>query len=124
MDTTTSGSSRADVEGAVGALEVLYGTPFGGKRLGRFVLSRDQVKLMLGVKKLREIMFTELQALALERSELVISELPDDLFAVIAAPKAARWRKVPKAVLVDTLKIGDLGMGAAAHQSDEPDVDE
>jgi hypothetical protein len=108
----TRQTSPDGIDRAVGMLELLHAKAFGSKSMGRFVVTRDQMKQMLGVKNLHEGTFLDLQAHALERSELVISELPDDLFGVVAARKAIRWRRVPKAVLADVVNIGDIGMGA------------
>lgn len=125
--TTTSllgRTSRDDIDHAVGVLEFLYTAAFGSKTMGRFVVTRDQIKKILHVKNLRENTFFALQAHVLERSDLVLSELPDDLFGVVAVRKAIRWRRVPKAALADAMKIGDLGMGAEVIEATEAEEDE
>ena len=86
----------ANFKRAVKALRDLYDLPFGGKRRGRLVLTREQVAQILAVKKLHEGAVAELQIDALEEQDLVVAELADQLYGVIDVAVAARWRRVRK----------------------------
>lgn len=114
----------ANVSRAVKALRDLYDLPFGGKRRGRLVLTREQVGQMLAVKKVHESTVDELQTDALEEENLVVAELADQLYGVIDAAVAARWRRVPKKNLSDVL--GDTGSrtGSGAETHDDTDEEE
>jgi hypothetical protein len=93
----------ADVQGAVKALRSLYDLSFSSKRRGRFVLTREQLGQMLAVKKLHEVTVSDLQTEALEQEDLVFAELGNQLYGVVDAAVAARWRRIPKKSLADVL---------------------
>ena len=113
----------ANVAGAVKTLRTLYDRSFGGKERGRFVLTREQVGQILGVKKLHEVTLSELQTDALNEADLVVSELSDQLYGIIDATVAARWRRLPKKNLSDVLGEAGSRTGSDAG-SDAETLDE
>jgi len=114
--------ARADVAAAVADLRELHATNFGGKRMGRFTLSREQVAELLRVKVAHDKTINLLSQAALNDADLVLAQSGSNLYSVVAARKATRWRKVPRAVLTDL--IGPLSTGGEQPQDDAEDVED
>ncbi len=95
--------ARADIDAAVTDLGKLYKMSFGGKRMGRFTVNRDQLAILLRIKVAQDKTILLLTEAALNDADLVLAQSAGGLYSVVAAPKAARWRKVPRAILSDLL---------------------
>ena len=91
--------ARANIEQAVTDLQQLYGTAFGGKRVGRFTVTRDQLAGLMRVKVAHDKTITALQEAALDDADLLLGQCAGGVYGVVGARKAARWRKVPRATL-------------------------
>lgn len=81
----------------------VYEASFRGKDRGRFVLSRAQLKTVLGVERLHQGTIQALQDVALETGSgpnrgLVIIDL-DDLFPCVELPVMRRYRRPPSELL-------------------------
>jgi hypothetical protein len=108
--------ARADVAAAVADLGALHAANFGGKRMGRFTLNREQVAELLRVKVAHDKTIRVLSRAALNDADLVLAQSGGSLYSVVAARKATRWRKVPRAVLADL--VGPLDAGDEQAQED------
>jgi len=58
---------------------------------------------------------------ALNDADLVLAQSGGSMYSVVAARKATRWRKVPRAVLTDL--IGPLKASSDSVQEDEENED-
>jgi hypothetical protein len=114
----------ANIPRAVKALRDLYELPFGSKRRGRFVLTREQLGRMLNVKKLHDSTIVGLQIDALEEENLVVAELADQLYGIMDATVVAGWRRVPKRNLSDVLDDSDSGTSDDIETHEDGDDDE
>lgn len=113
--------ARADIDAAVQDLRALYNSNFGGKRVGRFRLNRDQVAALLRVKVAQDKTIQLLSEAALNDADLVLAQCGGGLYSVVAARKAARWRKVPRSTLNDLVGTGDANDGAQEDDEAEDD---
>ncbi|GJD73606.1 hypothetical protein [Methylobacterium goesingense] len=91
--------ARANIEQAVEDLSQLYGTAFGGKTVGRFTVTRDQLAGLMRVKVAHDKTIGLLREAALNDADLVLGQCAGGLYGVVGARKAARWRKLPRATL-------------------------
>jgi len=108
--------ARANISAAVDDLRALHAAAFGGKRMGRFVLSRDQIAELLRVKVAHDKTIGMLSRAALNDADLVLAQSGGSLYGIVAARKATRWRKVPRAVLADL--VGPLDVDDSQVQDD------
>ena len=107
--------ARANIPAAVDDLRALYGTVFGGKSLGRFTLSRDQLAELLRIKVAQDKTIAILVIAVFEDADLVLGQCGPSLYSVVSGRKARRWRKVSRRVL------GDLIGASAADGADDDD---
>jgi hypothetical protein len=114
--------ARADIDAAVADLTTLYGSTFGGKRLGRFVLNRDQVADLLRLRVAQDRTIASFATAALNDADLVLAQCGRSHFSVVAARKASRWRKVPRLVLSDLVGAADdTGKSVQDLETEEDD---
>ncbi|MBZ9705362.1 hypothetical protein LB543_01285 [Mesorhizobium sp. ESP7-2] len=97
--------ARANIDAAVTDLTSLHASNFGGKRMGRFRVDREQVAALLRVKVAQDKTIRLLSEAALNDADLVFSQCGNGLYSVVAARKATRWRKVPRVVLADLVEL-------------------
>jgi hypothetical protein len=81
----------------------VYEHPFRGKKRGRFAITRDQMRLALGVKKLHGSTIQRVQDEALDLG-LIIVDL-DDLFPCIEIKVVRKYRRPSKAVFEEIFEI-------------------
>nr|WP_137830876.1 hypothetical protein [Methylobacterium sp. L1A1] len=91
--------ARAQIDQAVEDLTTLYKTTFGGKSVGRYTITRDQLAGLMRVKVAQDKTINLLREAALDDADLVLGQCAGGLYSVVGARKAARWRKVPRATL-------------------------
>ncbi len=113
--------ARANIELAVADLRRLHDMPFGGKRMGRFMLTRDQVADLLRVAVAHDKTIRLFSEAALNDVDLVLTQAGRGVYGVVAASKARRWRKVPRAVLTDL--IGETS-GTDDNMPDDDETDD
>jgi len=70
-----------------------YEAEFGGKTRGKFQITRDGVKELLGVKRLHPVTIQRLTDACLNTGLVVIDM--DGSFAFAEADFVSKWRKVP-----------------------------
>ena len=75
----------------------IYETPFGGKTRGKFLISRDGLKDLLGVARLTTSILDELVDECLNRNIAFIDL--DDCFAVVDEGFVRNFRKVPNSLV-------------------------
>ena len=75
----------------------IYETPFGGKSRGKFLISRDGLKDLLGVGRLTTSIVEELVDECLKRNIAFIDL--DDCFAVVDEGFVRNFRKVPNSIV-------------------------
>ncbi|WP_103986410.1 hypothetical protein [Methylobacterium sp. 190mf] len=109
--------ARANIDQAVEDLHRLYSTTFGGKSVGRFTVTRDQLAGLMRVKVAHDKTIGLLREAALNDADLVLGQCAGGLYGVVGARKAARWRKVPRATLAALV-------GAPPDSQEEPADDE
>lgn len=77
-------------------LKRLYTSTFGGKSLGRYKISREDLKRLAGREQLKEDFVLKLMAEAdVEHSIRVIELAGGRFFGVIEEAKMLAWRSVP-----------------------------
>jgi hypothetical protein len=116
--------ARANIDAAVNDLRDLYSTPFGSKRMGRFILNRDQVADLLRVEVAHDKTINLLSKAVLNDAGLVLVQSGRSLYSVVAARKATRWRKVPRAVLKDIIGPVDNGPDHVNGEEESEDGEE
>lgn len=95
--------ARANIEAAVNDLRELYSKPFGNKKMGRFILNRDQLADLLRVTVAHDKTIKTLSRTVLNDAGLVLVQSGRNIYSVVDAQKAANWRKVPKTILKDVI---------------------
>lgn len=121
IDTKEDNMARADIETAVANLRRLHDMPFGGKRMGRLVLTRDQVADLLGVMVAHDKTIRLFSEAALNDEDLILAQAGRGVFAVVAARKARAWRKVPRAILSDLIGRTPAGDDSVAEDDEGED---
>ncbi len=81
----------------------VYEHAFRGKKRGRFAITRDQMRLALGVKKLHGSTIQRVQDEALDLGLIVIDL--DDLFPCIEIKVVRKYRRPSKAVFEETFDV-------------------
>ncbi len=75
----------------------IYEDEFGGKPRGKFHLSRDDLKKLLGVQRLHSSTLRQLTDACLDLG-LVVIDL-DSYFAMVELRFIEKWRQVPKRII-------------------------
>lgn len=78
-------------------IEEIYEEKFGGKKRGRFQLSRSQFRRLGGRKNLRDAFIEEVADECLERGYILI--VIEDIIAVIEENVVLNYRSVPKSII-------------------------
>ncbi|MEI7795961.1 MAG: hypothetical protein WCI06_04910 [Methylococcaceae bacterium] len=79
-------------------LSEIYEHQFGGKKRGRYKISRLNLRALSGRRTLKESIVEEIKYYASENHGLVMNDLGDE-FSVIELDVLYNYRPVPKAVL-------------------------
>jgi len=77
----------------------IYEEEFGGKDRGRFIIDREQLKRLLGVKRLHDSTLLKLTDACLEE-KLVLIDM-DDKIGFAEATYVEKWRKLPERLAKD-----------------------
>lgn len=93
--------ARADIEGGAKRVAALYEADFGGKRRGRFTLTRDQIGDLMGVATVHDVSLERLREALLEDHDLCLIQRHHSRFGVCAGRKVGAWRKATKAAVDD-----------------------
>ena len=78
-------------------IEEIYEEKFGGKKRGRFQLSRSQFRRLGGRKNLRDAFIEEVADECLELGYILI--IIEDIIAVIEENVVLNYRSVPKSII-------------------------
>ena len=78
-------------------IDGIYGEKFGGKKRGRFQISRSQFRKLGGRKNLRDAFIDEVAEECLELGYILISI--GDIIAIIEENVVLNYRNVPKSIL-------------------------
>ena len=103
--------------------EGVYEANFRGKSRGRFVITREQLKLALNVDRLHASTVQALQDAALQQG-LVIMDL-DDLFPCVETKVVRKYRRPPSTIFTQlvTTYLGD-GDGTTPDDNEEESDDD
>ena len=98
----------------------VYEDSFGGKIRGRFSVSREHVKRLLGVRRLSSEIINMLSDACLEQGEgLVMADL-DDTFAFCEKSLMDKWRRVPQRLVEE--KVAELDAAENLEEDEEDDT--
>lgn len=102
--------------------DLLYGeayeAEFGGKKRGRFLVDRFDLKSMLGVARLHPEAVQQLADACLDRGLVVID--CDDMYAFVELEFLTKWRKLPtRLVEAYTDKLSESEGNDEAAEEDE-----
>ena len=93
--------ARADIDGAAERIKSIYESDFGGKRRGRFNLTRDQLATLLAVASVHDTAIVRLTEALLDDYDLVFMQRHHGRFGVVAGRLVGSWRKATKATIDD-----------------------
>jgi hypothetical protein len=112
--------ARANIPRGALILKRLYAKRFGGKRLGRFTVTNEQLCDALGVAFLQTKTLRLLIDEAREEQGLVLSVTGvRGLYSVVSGRKASAWRRVPRAEFWDTAQEVDPEIGPGSEDEGE-----
>ncbi|PBK51307.1 hypothetical protein C6380_05165 [Pseudomonas syringae pv. actinidiae] len=100
----------------------IYSETFGGKARGKFLLSRDSLKELLGVSRLSGSMLEAFTTECLNRGLTVIDM--DESFAFAEQRFVKNWRKVPNAVVRKFVDIITKELGVDDELDEEAEEEE
>ncbi|NWH05700.1 hypothetical protein [Desulfobacter latus] len=86
-------------------IEEIYEEKFGGKKRGRFQLSRSQFRRLGGRKKLHDAFIDEVADECLELGYILI--IIEDIIAVIEENVVLNYRSVPKSIINSYIEEDD-----------------
>jgi hypothetical protein len=92
-------STKRIDDAALRLWEEIYEDEFGGKSRGKFLISRDDLKQLLGVRRLHSSTVRNLADACLNRG-LVVIDL-DGYFAMVELIFIEKWRRVPRRIIKD-----------------------
>jgi hypothetical protein len=99
-----------------------YEASYGGKERGRFLVSRDDLKKLLGVTRLHHLKIQELTDACLALGLVVIDM--DDVFAFAELQFVNKWRKLPSRLVseyADELTIDGIEDDDSSDSNEEND---
>ena len=86
-------------------IDEIYEEKFGGKRRGRFQISRSQFRKLGGRKQLRDAFIEEVADECLELGYILI--VIEDIIAVIEENVVLNYRNVPKSIINSYIEEDD-----------------
>ena len=100
-------------------IEEIYEEKFGGKKRGRFQISRSQFRRLGGRKSLRDAFIDEVAEKCLELGYILIPI--GDIIAIIEENVVMNYRKVPKSILNSYIGEEEDEADDDDHSNDEDD---
>jgi hypothetical protein len=98
-------------------IEEIYEEKFGGKKRGRFQLSRSQFRRLGGRKKLRDAFIDEVADECLELGYILI--IIEDIIAIIEANVVLNYRSVPKSIISSYIDEEDDDVDDHSSEDDD-----
>lgn len=98
-------------------IKEIYEERFGGKKRGRFQLSRSQFRRLGGRKKLHESFIEEVADECLELGYILI--VIGDIIAVIEENVVLNYRSVPKSIINSYVEEDDEGENYQPEDDDD-----
>lgn len=112
-----------DVDDVAGTLYTdAYEASYGGKDRGRFIVTREDLKKLLGVSRLHPTKIQELTDACLTLG-LVLIDM-DHVFAFAELQFIDKWRKLPSRLVseyADELSIDEIEEDDSTESNEEPD---
>jgi hypothetical protein len=99
----------------------IYEEEFGGKPRGKFLLTREDLKSLLGVQRLHFSTVRQLTDACLKLG-LVVIDL-DSYFAMVELRFLEKWRRVPKRLIKDHTQELDAFEGEDEDEEDLEDLE-
>ena len=111
MDSTRIGLVAAALK------KQIYTETYGGKSRGKFLLSRESLKELLGLSRLSQALIEELTTQCLNIGLTVIDM--DDSFAFAEKRFVRNWRKAPNILIQQITELIDKEMGVQVDFDEE-----